>query len=138
VTRLRGDAGSVTTEMVIITPVAIALLCLMALVGRTATARERVDEAARDAARSASLERDPTSAQQAARTSAETSLDANRMRCGATTVDVDTTAFRAGGQVKVTVRCDIALSDLGLIGLSGTRTVASTSVSVVDTFKAIS
>ena len=54
-TRRRCDDGSVTTELVIVTPIAIALLCLVALVGRTATAREQVDEASRDAARSAIL-----------------------------------------------------------------------------------
>jgi Flp pilus assembly protein TadG len=135
VRRSRGDAGSVTVEVVIITPVAIALMCLVAFVGRTSTAREQVDEAARDAARSASLERDPWSAHAAAETSATTSLTAGGFNCAATQVDVDTTAFYPGGQVSVTVRCDIPLSDLGLIGLAGTRSVQSRSVSVVDVYR---
>jgi Flp pilus assembly protein TadG len=135
VSRLRGDAGSVTVEVVIVTPVAIALICLVALVGRTGTAREQVDEAARDAARSASLERDPWSAQWAAESAAATSLTGGGFNCASSQVDVDTTAFYPGGQVTVTVRCDIPLSDLGLIGLSGTKTVQSTSVSVVDVYR---
>lgn len=134
-TRLRGDQGSVTTEVVIVTPIAIMLLCLVALVGRTATAREQVDEAARDAARSASLERDPSAAWWAAKDSATTSLTAGGFGCASTSVDVDTSAFQPGGQVAVTVRCDIPLSDLGLLGLSGTRTVESRSVSVVDEYR---
>lgn len=136
-TRLRGDQGSVTTEVVIVTPIAIMLLCLVALVGRTATAREQVDEAARDAARSASLERDPSAAWWAAQDSATTSLAAGGFRCASTSVDVDTSAFQPGGQVAVTVRCDIPLSDLGLLGLSGTRTVQSRSVSVVDQYRGL-
>lgn len=136
-TRLRGDDGSVTTEVVIVTPIAILLLCLVALVGRTATAREQVDEAARDAARSASLERDPSAAWWAAQDSATTSLAAGGFRCASTSVDVDTGAFQPGGQVAVTVRCDIPLSDLGLLGLSGTRTVESRSVSVVDQYRGL-
>ena len=136
-TRLRGDEGSVTTEVVIITPIAIMLLCLVALVGRTATAREQVDEAARDAARSASLERDPSAAWWAAQDSATTSLTAGGFRCASTSVVVDTSAFQPGGQVAVTVRCDIPLSDLGLLGLSGTRTVESRSVSVVDQYRGL-
>ncbi len=133
--RLRGDAGSVTVEVVIVTPIAIALICLVALVGRTSTAREQVDEAARDAARSASLERDAGSAQWAAESAATTSLTSGGFTCAATQIDVDTTAFYPGGQVTVTVKCDIALSDLGLIGLSGTKTVTSSSVSVVDLYR---
>lgn len=134
-TRLRGDCGSVTTELVIITPVAIALLCLVALVGRTATAREQVDEAARDAARAASLERDAASAEWSAETSASISMTTGGFSCAATNVDVDTAAFFPGGQVRVTVSCEIPLSDLGLVGLSGTRRVSSSSVSVVDLYR---
>lgn len=134
--RFRGDAGSVTTEVVIITPIAIALLCLVALVGRTASAREQVDEASRDAARAASLERDPVSALWAAESTAATSLTAGGFTCDATRVDVDTGAFHPGGQVSVTVSCDVPLSDLGLVGVSGTRTIESSSVSVVDQFRA--
>lgn len=133
--RLRGDAGSVTTEVVIITPVAIALLCLVALVGRTASAREQVAEASRDAARAASLERDPTSARRAAETTASTALADGGFRCDSTSVVVDTGAFEPGGQVRVTVSCDVPVSDLGLIGVSGTRTVEASAVSVVDVFR---
>lgn len=136
-TRRRCDDGSVTTELVIVTPIAIALLCLVALVGRTATAREQVDEASRDAARSASLERDPSAAWSAAQRSATSSLGGGGFRCASTNVAVDTSAFQPGGQVAVTVRCDIPLSDLGLLGLSGVRTVESRSVSVVDQYRGL-
>ncbi len=134
--RLRGERGSVTTEVAIIAPVAIALLCLIALVGRTATAREHVDEAARDAARAASLERDPHAAHTAATEMVTASMSGNGTVCGTTTVDIDTTAFRPGGQVAVTISCDIALGDLGLIGVPGTQTISSTAVSVVDLYRA--
>ena len=60
--RFGGDRGSVSTEMVIVAPIALALLCLVALVGRTASAREAVDSAARDAARAASFERNANAA----------------------------------------------------------------------------
>lgn len=136
-THLRGDTGSVTTETVIVTPIAIVLLCLVAFVGRAGSARGQVDEAARDAARAASLERDAGSALQAAQLTAATALAGNGRACAATDVDVDTSAFRPGGHVAVTVRCDIALSDLGLLGLSGTKTVSSTRVSVVDQYRGI-
>lgn len=136
--RFRGDAGSVSTELVIITPVAIALLCLVALVGRTATARDQVNEAARDAARSASLERSPSSAWSAAQNAAAVSMGQGGLHCASTAVDVDTSAFQPGGQVAVTVECEIPLSDLGLLGVSGTRRVSARSVSVLDQYRATS
>jgi Flp pilus assembly protein TadG len=136
--RVRGDAGSVTTEMVIITPIAIALVCLIALVGRTATAREQVNESARDAARAASLERDSVSAKTAAESSAANSLQNGGLRCATSQVDVDVSDFRSGGQVAVTIQCDISLTDLGLIGISGTHTASATAVSVVDAYKGVS
>ena len=133
--RLRDDRGSITTELVLVTPVAIALLCLVALVGRTASAREQVDEASRDAARAASLERDPSAATRAAETSASGSLDTGGFHCAAARVSVDTSEFTPGGQVNVHIECDVPLSDLGLIGISGVRTVESSAVSVVDTYR---
>jgi len=134
---LRGDVGSVTTETVIVTPIAVVLLCLIAFVGRTASAHGQVDDAARDAARSASLERDAGSALAAAQRTAATSLAGNGTACAASDVSVDTAAFAPGGYVTVTVRCDVALSDLGLLGISGTRTVTSTRVSVVDQYRGV-
>lgn len=135
--RFDGDRGSLTVELVIITPVAIALLCLVALVGRTASAREQVDEASRDAARAASIERDAATATAAAELAASTSLTTGGFTCDSTRVSVDTSAFAPGGQVSVRVECDVALSDLGLIGVSGVRTVESEAVSVVDAYRGV-
>ena len=133
--RLRGDEGSVTAELVIITPVAIALLCLIALVGRSTTARAQVEGAARDAARVASFARDPRSAALAAQESADVTLSTTSVRCARSQVTADVSSFGPGGQVKVSVTCDIELSDLGLIGMSGTRTLAATSVEPIDLYR---
>src|SRR5207245_3708784 len=48
------DRGSAAVELVLITPVLIVLLFFVVAAGRFAVARNRVDEAARDAAREAS------------------------------------------------------------------------------------
>jgi Flp pilus assembly protein TadG len=134
-TRMGGDRGSVTTETVIVAPVALALLCLIALVGRTTSVRDQVNEAARDAARTASIERDPASADAAARAAASTSLARTSTRCVSTTVDVDASAFRPGGQVSVTVSCTVSLADLGLLGVPGSSTIEARKVSVVDQYR---
>ena len=136
--RLRGDEGSVTAELVIITPVAIALLCLVALVGRTTAAHSQVDGAARDAARAASFARNPAAAELAAQQSADTTLTTAGVRCARTEVIADVGSFGPGGRVTVTVTCHIALSDLGLIGLSGTRAILSSSVEPIDLYRAAS
>lgn len=136
--RLHGDNGSVTAELVIITPVAIALLCLVALVGRTTAARGQVDGAARDAARAASFARDPATAELAAQQSADAALGSTGVRCVRTDVMADVGSFGPGGQVTVSVTCDIELSDLGLIGLSGTRTIAASAVEPIDLYRASS
>ena len=136
--RLDGDRGSVSTEMVIVTPIALALLCLVALVGRTSSARDTVNSAARDAARSASFERNATAAEAAATQSATDSLNARGFRCAGQLVTADLSSYGPGGQVSVTVTCEVKLSDLGLLGLSGTKQVSATSVEVIDTYKASS
>lgn len=136
--RVHGDAGSVSTEMVIVTPIAIALLCLVALVGRTTSAREAVDSAARDAARAASIERDPNAATVAATQAASSSLASSGHRCVSYDVSVDVGSYGPGGKVTVTVTCEIPLGDLGPIGLGGTKAITASAVEVVDTYKAVS
>lgn len=134
--RLRGDIGSVSTEMVIVAPIAIMLLCFVTLVGRTSSARGTVNSAARDAARAASLERNPINATAAATQSANTALASTSTRCASVSVDADVSSYGPGGQVAVTVTCDIKLSDLGLLGLSGTKAVSARAVEVIDQYKA--
>jgi len=136
--RCCGDRGSVSTEVVIVTPIALALLCLVALVGRTSTARDTVNRSARDAARSASFERSASAASAAADDSATASLDASGFECAGQIVTTDLSSYGPGGQVSVTVTCEVKLSDLGLLGLSGTKRVAATSVEIIDTYKASS
>ena len=51
-------------------------------------------------------------------------------------VDADVSSYGPGGQVAVTVTCDIKLSDLGLLGLSGTKAVSARAVEVIDQYKA--
>jgi Flp pilus assembly protein TadG len=58
--RLRRDeTGGVTAELVLLTPLLILLLLLVVAFGRLAGARIEVDGAAAQAARAASIARDP-------------------------------------------------------------------------------
>jgi Flp pilus assembly protein TadG len=135
-TRVRGDRGSVITEMVIIVPVAIALMCLVALVGRTTVTRQVLDGAARDAARAASAQRTPGAARAAAAEAVNAALDRSGLHCATHTVDLDTSRFEPGGQVTAVVGCEVSLADLGPIGLGGTRRFDGHATSVLDTYRA--
>lgn len=134
--RLSGDGGSVSTEMVMVAPIAIALLCLVTLVGRVSSARDTVNSASRGAARAASLERNATEASVVALQSASGALATSSTRCQSVDTETDVSRYRPGGQVAVTVTCHIRLSDLGLLGLSGTRAVTARAVEVIDQYRA--
>jgi Flp pilus assembly protein TadG len=127
------DRGSLSVELVLLTvPLVIIMLFVVAL-GRFSSARNQVDEAARDAARQASLYyRSSGEASREGVTMAD--QDLSGMGCANRAVSVDTSALRPGGAVTVTVSCHVPLGDLVLLRVPGTRTVTATSTSVIDTY----
>lgn len=133
------ERGSTTLELVVWAPGLLLLIALLTVAGRVNSANAAVEQAAADAARTASLARTAVSAEQQARQHAQQTLAAQGLACTATTVTVDTAGFgSAPGQpatVAATVSCPVRLSDLGVPGLPGTRTVAHTAVSSLDTFR---
>jgi Flp pilus assembly protein TadG len=129
------DRGAVTLELVLSLPVWVALLLFVILCGRLVTAQLDVDAAAHNAARAASLARSNPAAVRDARTAAEQALTDRKITCRDLTVSVDTGGLRPGTPVQVDVSCTASLSDLGLLGVPGTRTVTATSTSPVDTWR---
>ncbi len=131
----RGEAGGATIELVLCTPLLLALLMFAVLAGRVAETRAEVDAAARDAARAASIARDPASANRAAHTAATATLGQHRVTCRSLAVTTDTRGFRAGGMVAVRLACTIDLADLSLLHVPGSRTVTTRFVEPLDTFR---
>jgi len=132
-----GTAGSATLELVVLAPALLALLLLVVAAGRVAATRGQVDGAARDAARTASLERTASSAEAAARDTAAASLTAQHVTCRSMTVRVvGSFAAPAGAPaaVRVTVGCTVALGDVGLPGLPGAKTLTADYTAVLDTY----
>lgn len=129
---LPGDAGSTTVEIALAVPIAVALLLLMIASGRYATALIDVQSTAGAAARAASLARSPAAAHTAA--SQETDTVSGCTRRADT---IDTSAFRPGGQVTVTVTCTITTRALTGFGLPGDLTVTGTSSSPLDVYRSI-
>ncbi len=134
---LRDEAGSMSIEMVLLTPALVAAILAVAVGARFVDARGCTQDAAFAAARAASL----TSTQQAAVTAgrqAATHAFASRgQSCTRLTVHVSAGAFHPGGDVRVTVTCLADLSDLSGFGLPGSRTFSSTAVVPIDAHRVL-
>ncbi|MCX4515949.1 pilus assembly protein [Streptomyces sp. NBC_01619] len=136
---LRRDRGSYAVETAVLAPVMIGLLLLMIAFGRVTDAGGAVDSAARAAARAASLERDADSAQSKAQTAASRSLEGEGITCHATSVVVDTAGYTLDtgveANVTATISCTADLSDIGLPGLPGAKTLTASWTSPIDTYR---
>ena len=133
-----GDRGSAAAELVLVTPLLIIILLLIVAAGRLAGARQQVDSAAMQAARAASIARDPVTAGTQADVTARAALASEHITCAPFGVSIDTTAFRPGGQVTVTVSCTVSLSGLSLLRLPGTETLTTTFSSPIDAYRGVS
>ena len=132
------DDGMATVELVLLTPLALVVLGFLVLVGRLSTTSADVTAASRDAARSASLAQTYDAAVAAADATANASLAAQDVTCrDLQVVGGDPAAFVAGGEITITVSCDVNLGDVALPGIPGTRTVTSTSTEVIDRFRGV-
>ena len=138
--RVELERGSMSFEMVILTPVLVMFMLLVVAGGRYVAVRGDVEAASRDAARAASLERDPGSAAAAAQETASAALHWNcrdvQLSTGFDGADPLTPGgFVAGGVVRVSVTCDIPYNDLGLIGWNKTRQVTGVSYAPLDVYR---
>lgn len=135
----RDDRGSTTLELVVWAPGLLLIIGLLIVAGRVNNANAAVEQAATDAARTASSARTAGGARDMAQASAEKTLAAQGLQCTTTTVVVDTSGFatRPGqvATVTATVTCPVRLSDLAVPGLPGTRTVSHSATSSIDTFR---
>jgi Flp pilus assembly protein TadG len=127
----------VTLELVIFAPALIIMLLFVVGAGRIAQAHQAVEAAARDAARQASIARDPATAQTNATSSAQAALTRGGLNCPAH-VSVDTSGFSrpVGAPATVTARvtCTVHLADVSLAGVP-TTTVSSDFTSPIDPFR---
>jgi Flp pilus assembly protein TadG len=136
--RSRGEDGNAPLELVLLTPVIVALIGLMIAAGRTTLAQGSVAAAARDAARQASISRSAFDARAAARTSARATLAGEGLNCQPI-VSLNLAGFSVPvGQpasVQATVICTVSLSNLLVPGLPGSKTLTATFTSPLDPFR---
>lgn len=137
--RLEDDRGSVAIEAAIVTPLLVAFLCMAIAAGRLMISGGKIDSAAEDAARAASIERTYAAAQSAAQAAAAKSLQDQGITCASRSVSIDAGGLNVPvgqvGYVTVTVRCTVNFSDLLLPGTPGSHTLTSRFTSVVDAFR---
>ncbi len=129
------ENGSLSMELVLVTPALVALMLFVVFAGRLGQASADVTQAAAQAARAASLQAGPGAAAASADAAAAANLNASGVDCADLDVAVDTSQFAPGGTVGVTVACSVALGDLVGAGLPGSRVLSSTSVEVIDTYR---
>ncbi|MEZ0076294.1 TadE/TadG family type IV pilus assembly protein [Planotetraspora sp. GP83] len=133
------ERGSMALEAAIIAPALVAVLAMMIGLGRITLAHGAIEAAARDAARQASIARDPGSARSAALTSARAALTREGLACSPS-VTVDTTGFSAplGRPAAVVARiaCEVDLADIAVPGVPGSKTLTSSFSSPIDPYRA--
>ncbi len=133
----RDERGSVTLELAILAPALLLLLGALVFAGRVQTSSATVEQAARAAARDASLARTADAARSTALASAQRELVGSD--CVSTDVAVDTAGFAApigtDAAITVTVTCTVSLADLAVPGLPGTHTMAGQATSPIDRYR---
>lgn len=135
VAQLRSDArGSVTVELVTITPVLILMLWFLVYCGRLSDARLQIEDAAHQAARAATLDRSRPAALADARATAASALSDAGITCQFLSVTTHGT-FRAGSTVRVAVSCTVGLHDLALLQVPGSTTLTAEFASPVDVYR---
>lgn len=128
----RTEQGSMSVEMVVLTPVLVGCILTIAGGARFVEAADQVGSAASIAARAASLEATPETAAAAGRAAAERALQDRGRSCGDLDVEIDTSAFRAGGAVRARVTCRTDLEDLAGFGLPGSKTFSASAVAPLE------
>lgn len=135
----KDDRGALSLEAIILTPALILVLLLVLAFGRISSAGNAVDTAARNAARAASLERTGAAASSSGEQMARDVLSRQGLNCTSTSVAVSTDGFSLPlgepASTTATVRCTVRLSDIGLPGLPGAKTMTSSFTSSIDSHR---
>jgi Flp pilus assembly protein TadG len=128
-----------SVELVVIAPGLIGLLLLVGAGGRVVEAQGHLDGAARDAARAASLAISPAQASQLALQAAQADLGTTSW-CTARSIQALVTGFPVGqlagpgGDVTVTVQCDVNMSPFTVLGFNPAMVFSGRAVAPLDAF----
>jgi Flp pilus assembly protein TadG len=129
----RGDGD--VAALLFMVPIVFGVVLLFVFLGRQGAAAEGVTHAAHVGAVAASHQRNPGSAEAAARKAAASTLSAAGTACaGGPDVDVSADRWGPGGVVTVTVRCMVDRGDLEVTNAPA-RTLQGSSRAVFDQYR---
>jgi Flp pilus assembly protein TadG len=131
------QSGSLTVELVVLTPIIVLFVVTALAFGRFELAREQVIGAARAAAEAASVVPTAAAAQSAAVTAALPVVADEAHACTRLSVVAETANFVPGGSVSVTVSCQISFADLLVPGLPGHIDVRAVVSAPIDPFRSV-
>jgi Flp pilus assembly protein TadG len=134
--RVGTSRGSLSVELVVLTPVLALFLLVSLALGRYALAREQVVGGARAAADAAAIAGSAVIAQKAAVAAATPVLQSNHS-CTDPSVNVDVASFAPGAVIRVSVSCRVDFSDLLVPGFPGSTTISAVQEAVVDPYRAV-
>jgi Flp pilus assembly protein TadG len=130
--------GSISIEAVLIIPAFLLFLALIIALGRVAAAEADIHAAVVEGSRVASLEKNSSTGETAARAAITDHLAREGVRCTTLSVTVDATALDqppgVPGRVTARVSCVVPLSDLGVPGLPGSVTITESFATHIDTY----
>jgi Flp pilus assembly protein TadG len=126
--RLSSERGSITVELAILAPLIGTLMVAVVVVGRATIARADVEGAARSAARTISLAREPSAAVPEAREAAARTLQPGSPGCRSMAL----TPVITPEMVTVTVSCVVDLREGAILPLPGSMTVSGHASEVFD------
>lgn len=118
-------------ELVILMPALLLLFALVIAFGRTSTASNDVEHAARVGARAAAASQTVGGAEDRAAKVVAESLRGSGLSCTASQIEV-TGDLAPGGEVTVTVSCVADLRDVVQFGVPGSKTLRATATEQVD------
>ena len=135
--RGRSDRGSLTVELVVLTPVVLVVVLTSQVFGRIVEARQQVVEAARAGAEAAAVLPTVGTAQWVGSINAVINLIGRSHTCAHPAITVDTGHFVRGGSVTVHVSCLVLLSDVGYPGMPGSTTVTASATAPLDPYRSV-
>jgi TadE-like protein len=133
--RAPDDRGSAIAELVILIVVFFGFIAAVVFAGRLTTGRARIEAAARSAARTISIARDPESVAASAREQAEDMAAEGSPMCEdmGFAWAIDTVA--EPDVVSVDITCVADLSELSLIAVPGAATFTASAAEVLDVYR---
>ena len=133
----REDRGSLTVELVVLTPVLLVVVLASLVFGRVVEARQQVVESARAGAEAAAVLPTVGTAQWVGSIDSVINLLGRSHTCAHATISVDTSHFVPGGYVTAHVSCVVLLSDVGFPGLPGSTTVSASATAPLDPYRSV-